>query len=134
MNISAAEALELVRAGFTAEEIRNTFSAGAAPAADPEQAKPAGNPVFIVDRDTEPAPAPDPKPEPAPAPDPVPESAAPGWFTDFVKKNNEEMAAMQRAFQLTNVRRAEVDHGPMKTADQLAAEAFNAVRNYKEEK
>ena len=121
MNISAAEALELVRAGFTAEEIRNTFSAGAPATPDPAP-------------EAEPAPAPAPDPVPAPAPDPAPESAAPGWFTEFVQKNNEEMAAMQRAFQLTNVRRAEVDHGPMKTADQLAAEAFNAVRNYKEEK
>ena len=77
-------------------------------------------------QDPEPAPDPTPAaPDPEPAAEPNP-AAAPAWFTEFVQKNNEEMAAMQRALQITNVRRA-APAEPQKTPEQLMAEAYRAI-------
>ena len=118
--MTTQDVLALVKAGFTAEEIRSLSGADAAPAApadpDPQPAAPA-----------EPDPQPEPEePQPAaPAPEPNP-AAAPAWFTEFVQKNNEEMAAMQRALQITNVRRA-APAEPQKTPEQLMAEAYRAI-------
>ena len=120
--MTTQDVLALVKAGFTAEEIRILSGADAAPAApaepDPQPAAPA-----------EPDPQPEPEePQPAapvPAPEPNP-AAAPAWFTEFVQKNNEEMAAMQRALQITNVRRA-APADPQKTPEQLMAEAYRAI-------
>ena len=108
--MTTQDVLALVKAGFTAEEIRSLSGADAAPAApaepDPQPAAPA-------------------EPDPAPAAEPNP-AAAPAWFTEFVQKNNEEMAAMQRALQITNVRRASPAE-PQKTTEQLMAEAYRAI-------
>ena len=111
------EVLILVKAGFTADEIRvlsgmDAESAPELPAAPEEPMT---------------QPAPEHVAQPAPEPAHADPSAAPAWFTEFVQKNNEEMAAMQRAFQLTNVRRADAEH-TVKTPEQLAAEAFDAIR------
>ena len=119
--MTTQEVLTLVKAGFTADEIRHLSGAGAAPAA-PEPAAPAPAAPEEPDppaQDSEPSP----DPEPA-APDPAP--AAPAWFEEFVRRNNEEMAAMQRALQITNVRRA-APAEPQKTPEQLMAEAYRAI-------
>ena len=119
--MTVEQVLALVQAGFSADEIRSMNGADAAPA---------------------PAPAPDPVPEPdepAADPDPAPSpeatkaapenpAAAPAWFTEYVHKNNEDMAALQRALQIRNVRRAGTDDPvPEKTPEQLMAEAYRAI-------
>ena len=119
------EVLILVKAGFTADEIRvlsgmDAESAPELPAA-PEEPMTQPAPEHVAQ------PAPEHVAQPAPEPAHADPSAAPAWFTEFVQKNNEEMAAMQRAFQLTNVRRADAEH-TVKTPEQLAAEAFDAIR------
>lgn len=120
--MNTQDVLALVKAGFTAEEIRQLSGADAAPApvpAVPEEPNPPA-------QDSEPAPDPTPaEPDPQPEAEPNP-AAAPAWFTEFVQKNNEEMAAMQRALQITNVRRA-APADPQKTPEQLMAEAYRAI-------
>lgn len=114
--MTVQEIMKLLDAGFTAEEIRNlNGSAQPDPAPDPQP-------------DPQPDSAPDPQldSQPEPAPDPEPAPAAPAWFEEFVKRNNEEMAAMQRALQITNVRRA-APAEPQKTPEQLMAEAYRAI-------
>lgn len=118
------EILKLVDAGFTADEIRN-INGSAQPDLQPDpQPAPAPDPQ----PDPQPAPVPDPQPDPqpAPAPDPQPVPAAPQWFQDFLVRHNEDMAAMQRALQVTNVRRAEPPE-PQKTPEQLMAEAYRSI-------
>ena len=120
--MNAQEVLALVQAGFTADEIRQMNGAAAAPAPAPAAPEDPTPPV----PDPEPAPDPTPAaPDPAPAAEPNP-AAAPAWFTEFVQKNNEEMAAMQRALQITNVRRA-APAEPQKTPEQLMADAYRAI-------
>lgn len=119
--MTTQEVLALVQAGFTADEIRQMNAAAAAPAAP---AEPDSQPAAPAEPAPQPEPA-DPQPEPAPAAEPNP-AAAPAWFTEFVQKNNEEMAAMQRALQITNVRRASPAE-PQKTPEQLMAEAYRAI-------
>lgn len=110
--MTAQEVLKLIDAGFSADEIRGMT----APVPDPAPAP-----------DPEPAPAPDPDPAPAPEPDSATaQPAAPSWFEDFVRKNNEEMAKLQRALQVQNVRRAEPPPSG-KTPEQLMAEAYHAI-------
>ena len=113
--MTVQEIMKLIDAGFTADEIRQLNGAAAAPAPEPVPAP-----------DSEPAPASNTEPAPAPDPAPAPaQPAAPSWFEDFVKKNNEEMAQLQRALQVQNVRRAEPPAG--KTPEQLMAEAYHAI-------
>lgn len=114
--MTAQEILKLIDAGFTADEIRQLNGVAAASAPDPAPAP-----------DPEPAPAPDPDPDPAPDPAPAPaQPAAPSWFEEFVQKNNEEMARLQRALQVQNVRRAATPPAG-KTPEQLMAEAYHAI-------
>lgn len=119
--MTTQDVLSLVKAGFTADEIRQLSGAGAAPAA-PEPAAPA---PAEPEEPTPPVQDPEPTPDPEPAA-PEPSPAAPAWFEEFVKRNNEEMAAMQRALQITNVRRA-APAEPQKTPEQLMAEAYRAI-------
>ena len=119
--MTTQEVLSLVKAGFTADEIRQLSGADAAPV----PAEPDPQPADPAEPDPQPEPE-EPQPaDPAPAPEPNP-AAAPAWFTEFVQKNNEEMAAMQRALQITNVRRAAPSE-PQKTPEQLMAEAYRAI-------
>lgn len=113
------DVLKLLDAGFTTDEIRSLMApADPAPAPDPAP-DPAPAP------DPEPGPSPDPAPDPAPAPDPEPDRT-PAWFAEFVKKNNEDIAQLQRALQVQNVRRAAPPE-PQKTPEQLMAEAYRAI-------
>ena len=114
--MTVQEIMRLLDAGFTADEIRNLNGS------DQPDPQPAPEP------DPQPAPAPDPQPAPAPDPQPAPapDPSAPQWFQDFLVRHNEDMAAMQRALQITNVRRAEPPE-PQKTPEQLMAEAYQAI-------
>ena len=115
--------LSLVKAGFTAEEIRRWTGepapAPAVPAAAPEEpARPDPEPAAAPEEPAEPAAEPaTPKEEP---------NRTPEWFAAFVKKNNEDLAALQRALQVQNVRRAEP--GPdVKTPEEIMADAYRAI-------
>lgn len=126
--MTVQEILKLVDAGFTADEIRN-IDGSAQPdlQPDPQPAPvPDPQPAPAPDPQPDPQPAPVPDPQPAPAPDPQPVPAAPQWFQDFLVRHNEDMAAMQRALQITNVRRAEPLE-PQKTPEQLMAEAYRSI-------
>lgn len=116
----------LAKAGFTAEEIKIIAPEAFATASidSPHDDPPApADPVPVAPA----APVPDPAPAAPEAPAPAPEAAqAPAWFTDFVRQNNEDIAQLQRALQITNVRRA--DQQPAaKSPEQLMAEAYHAI-------
>lgn len=121
--------LALVKAGFSAEEIKiiapEAFAAASIDSPHDDPPAPA-DPVPAAPADPVPDPAPAASVAPA-APAPAPEAAqAPAWFTDFVRQNNEDIAQLQRALQITNVRRA--DQQPAaKTQEQLMAEAFRGI-------
>lgn len=76
--MKSSEILELVRAGYTKEEI-DAMEGAAAPAADPEP---------------DPAPAADPEPDPAPAADPEPDQGDDGAALT-PNKNVAEMEAIK---------------------------------------
>ena len=121
--------LSLVKAGFTAEEIRRwTGEPAPEPVRLPASEEPAPS-------DPEPAAAPEePAPEEPAAPDEPAAPAAPKeepnrtpeWFAAFVKKNNEDLAALQRALQVQNVRRAEPG-ADVKTPEEIMADAYRAI-------
>lgn len=122
--------LALVKAGFSAEEIRIIAPEAFATASidSPHDDPPApADPAPAAPADPVPDPAPA-APEAPAAPAPAPEAAqAPAWFTDFVRQNNEDIAQLQRALQITNVRRADHQQPAAKTQEQLMAEAFRGI-------
>ena len=118
--MTVQEILRLIDAGFTADEVRAMGAAPVEPAPEPAAAPTAApEPVPA-------APAPEPAAAPAQTQEPEQQAAAPSWFDDFVKRNNEEMAQLQRALQVQNVRRAEPPPSG-KTPEQLMAEAYHAI-------
>lgn len=117
--MTTQEVLELVRAGFSADEIRNMGAASMPAEAPADEPQPAAEP--------EPAPVPEPEPaaEAAPAAQPN-EAITPAWFAEFVKRNNEEMAQLQRALQVQHVQAA-APPADYKSPEQLMAEAYHAI-------
>lgn len=141
--MNQGDILILVKAGFTAEDIKviapeyfqhsASDSSIALPngAASASSAAPAAGaaaePVTGEPAPAEPAPAP--AVEPAPTePAPAPVSAPPAWFGEFVARYNADQARMERAIHAENIIRTDAHASPdYKTPEQLMAEAYHAI-------
>lgn len=128
--------IALAKAGFSAEEIKvvigpDAFATDASVLknSDPSETSIVKPSAQKTDAD-QPAPVPIPEQAaaeaPAAAPAQAPEGTAPKWFSDFAAGINNDIADLQRALQVQNVRRAEGVPGA-KTQEQLMAEAFRAI-------
>lgn len=118
--------LALVKAGFSAEEIKIIApEAFLSSASDPpsvlSNGQPAAEPAVPAEP-MEPAPA-------EPAPEQPAQEPAPAWFADYERQHNEQIAQLQRALQVQNVRRADEPAANPKTQEDLMREAFLAITN-----
>ena len=117
--------LALVRAGFTADEIRiiapEAFaSSQSADFLDTTN----GAPELSVAPD---APA---EPEELPAVQTAPpEAGPPAWFTEYERQHNAQMAQLQRALQVQNVQTADQPNANIKSQEDLMKEAFLSIVN-----
>lgn len=127
--------LALVRAGFSADEIRIIApEAFAMPSAEPsvisngapEQtiapaapAEPAAAPAAPAQSAAAPA-------QPAVPPEP---EAAPSWFAEYERQHNAQIAQLQRALQVQNVQTADQPNANIKSQEDLMKEAFLSIVN-----
>lgn len=117
--------LSLVKAGFSAEEIRiiapEAFvSSASEPPSVSSNGQPAAEPAVPAEAVE--------LPETAPA-EPAAAESAPAWFADYERQHNEQIAQLQRALQVQNVRRADEPAANQKTQEDLMREAFLAITN-----
>lgn len=137
--MTAQEILELMRGGFTHDEIIALTQAPTAPAPDPVPA-PAPAPEPQPSPAGEPAPAPVPAPAPTPAPEPAP--AADGAdltkiVSDLMKSQAEtqrQMASLTSAIQANAIAKSQLPGGSPNPPDAAAtlAEIIRPTRSKKE--
>lgn len=128
--MNAQEVLELLRGGFTHDEIMQLVSPGSVPA-------PAPAPEPTPEPDNEPTPAPAPVPAPVPDPVPAPEPAQPN-IGDLIKANQDlqlQVAKLTSTLQANAISSSMMPGGIPQQPDAAAVlgQIIRPTRSKKEE-